>query len=42
MSKVLTSQTIKEIDHWLGKFPKGKQRSAIMALFMLLNTKSWF
>lgn len=30
MSKVLTSQTIKEIDHWLGKFPKGKQRSAII------------
>ena len=31
MSKVLTSQTIKEIDHWLGKFPKGKQRSAIIS-----------
>ena len=30
MSKVLTSQTIEEIDHWLGKFPKGKQRSAII------------
>ena len=30
MSKVLTSQTIKEIDHWLGKFPKGNQRSAII------------
>ena len=30
MSKVLTSETIKEIDHWLGKFPQGKQRSAII------------
>ena len=30
MTKLLTSQTIKEIDHWLGKFPKGKQRSAII------------
>ena len=29
MSKVLTSQTINEIDHWLGKFPTGKQRAAI-------------
>ena len=30
MNKVLTSETIKEIDHWMGKFPNGKQRSAII------------
>ena len=30
MSEVLTTETIKEIDHWLSKFPVGKQRSAII------------
>ena len=30
MNEVLTSETIKEIDHWLGKFPNDKQRSAII------------
>ena len=30
MSEVLTTETIKEIDHWLSKFPLGKQRSAII------------
>ena len=30
MSEVLTTETIKEIDHWLSKFPEGKQRSAII------------
>ena len=30
MNQLLTSETKEEMDHWLGKFPKGKQRSAII------------
>jgi NADH-quinone oxidoreductase subunit E len=30
MSELLTPETKKEMDHWLNKFPKGKQRSAII------------
>ncbi len=30
MDQLLTAETKKEMDHWLSKFPKGKQRSAII------------
>ena len=30
MNELLTPETKKEMDHWLNKFPKGKQRSAII------------
>ena len=30
MNQLLTSETKEEMDHWLNKFPKGKQRSAII------------
>ncbi len=30
MNQLLTSETKQEMDHWLSKFPKGKQRSAII------------
>ena len=30
MNQLLTSETKQEMDHWLNKFPKGKQRSAII------------
>ena len=30
MNQLLTSETKQEMDHWLNKFPKGEQRSAII------------
>ena len=30
MNQLLTSETKEEMDHWLSKFPMGKQRSAII------------
>ena len=30
MNQLLTSETKQEMDHWLSKFPNGKQRSAII------------
>ena len=30
MNQLLTSETKQEMDHWLSKFPKGQQRSAII------------